>query len=170
MQLLDYNTTQSSHQRPEERQGKTSFYLKHVKSRLLPSAVPLSPSVQCPSVRKWAVTRHFDFLFLFWDWFFDSVLPFTPHNPESLHNILFCLFEKHWVVWGYGTMCRSHYAQEPNFNILRMLNLRLKAKRKAEKYSRFMWCAKKCDMEKFCFSGVVTVRWSFRMMWKKRFM
>lgn len=28
------------------------------------------------------------FFLQLWDSFFDSVLPFTPHNPESLHNFL----------------------------------------------------------------------------------
>lgn len=88
---------------------------------------------------------------------FDSVLPFTPHNPKSLHNFFGgggVLFEKHWVVWGHGTMCQSYYAPEPNFNILRMLNLRLNAKSNVGEYSRVVQI---CDMRKVFLSDVVTL-------------
>lgn len=98
--------------------------------------------------------------FSFGDSFFDSVLPFTPHNPKSLHNFLggWVFFEKQLGCVGLWDNV-SHYAPEPDFHILRMLNLRLNAKSNVGEYSRDVQI---CDIRKvvwffFILSDILTL-------------
>lgn len=64
--------------------------------------------------------------FSFRDSFFDSVLPFTPHNPESLHNFL---GRREVLFWetpgcvGLWDVCVSYYAPEPEFSYFENVEL-----------------------------------------------
>ena len=71
-------------------------------------------------------------LFLVLGLVFDSVLPFTPHNPKSLHNFSF-VFLRNTGLCGVMGQCVGHIMHKnPTSIFLRMLNLRLNAKRKVE--------------------------------------
>lgn len=52
---------------------------------------------------------------------YDSVLPFTSHNPSIIAQLLFLdvVLEKPWVAWGQGTKCRSRYAPQTPTSIFR---------------------------------------------------
>lgn len=64
--------------------------------------------------------------FSFWDSFFDSVLPFTPHNPESLHNFLGGWEGPFWQTLGcvgLWDVCVSYYAPELEFSYFENVEL-----------------------------------------------
>lgn len=98
------------------------------------------------------------------------MLPFTPHNPESLHNFWVggggVFFDKHRVVWGCGTYVCHIMHWNSSFRILRMLNLRLNAKSSVEE-STVDTC-KVCDMMTFL-SDVLRIEMKFKNEAAKRF-
>lgn len=63
--------------------------------------VPTSKRVILPQP-----AQTFDFsLVLFFHCFLTTCCLFLHITPNHCTNV--CLFEKHWVVWGYGTTCES---------------------------------------------------------------
>lgn len=97
------------------------------------------------------------------DSFFDSVLPFTPHNPESLHNFwgeAGGSFLRNTGLCGVmGRMCVILCTRTRVFRILRMSNLRLNAKSSVE--GGTVDTCNVCGMMTFFLSDVLHIEMKF---------